>query len=80
MFILLLNTIAIIDKLWNKVSVPLTVLGGAGSIDDIKKLVKSYPLIGAAAGSFFVFKGKYRAVLISYPESSVRESIHSSNL
>jgi hypothetical protein len=24
-------------------------------------------LIGAAAGSLFVFKGKYRAVLINYP-------------
>jgi len=24
-------------------------------------------IIGAAAGSLFVFKGKYRAVLINYP-------------
>jgi len=25
-------------------------------------------VIGAAAGSLFVFKGKYRAVLINYPQ------------
>ena len=48
---------------------PMTVLGGAGSLDDIKALISGYPIIGAAAGSLFVFKGKYRAVLINYPAS-----------
>lgn len=47
--------------------VPLTFLGGAGSLDDIGKLVSRVGVVGAAIGSFFVFKGKYRAVLISYP-------------
>ena len=47
---------------------PITVLGGAGSLDDIKVLIDRFPIIGAAAGSLFVFKGKYRAVLISYPD------------
>ena len=46
---------------------PLTVLGGAGSLDDIKNIIKKYKIIGVAAGSLFVFKGKYRAVLINYP-------------
>jgi cyclase len=46
---------------------PITVLGGAGSLDDIKNLIKRYKIIGVAAGSLFVFKGKYRAVLINYP-------------
>lgn len=46
---------------------PITLLGGAGSLEDIKKLIKKYKIIGAAAGSLFVFKGKYRAVLINYP-------------
>jgi cyclase len=49
------------------VSCPVTVLGGAGAIADIENLFKRYGLIGAAAGSLFVFKGKYRAVLINYP-------------
>jgi len=46
---------------------PLTFLGGAGSYDDLKKLVDRFNVIGAAAGSIFVFKGKYKAVLIQYP-------------
>jgi cyclase len=46
---------------------PITVLGGAGSLDDIKNIIKKYKIIGVAAGSLFVFKGKYRAVLINYP-------------
>lgn len=47
--------------------VPVTFLGGAGSLDDIGKLVNQLGVVGAAAGSLFVFKGKYRAVLINYP-------------
>lgn len=48
-------------------SVPATFLGGAGSLDDLSSLVRKVGLVGAAAGSLFVFKGKYRAVLINYP-------------
>lgn len=57
----------LIDLVRSSISTPLTVLGGAGSLDDIHNLVQRYGIIGAAAGSYFVFKGKYRAVLISYP-------------
>lgn len=45
---------------------PMTVVGGAGSIDDLRALTEELGPIGAGAGSLFVFKGKYRAVLISY--------------
>jgi cyclase len=45
----------------------VTFLGGAGSLDHISQLIKRLGVIGAAAGSLFVFKGKYRAVLINYP-------------
>ena len=47
--------------------VPATFLGGAATLDDISELVKKFGIVGCAAGSLFVFKGKYRAVLISYP-------------
>lgn len=46
---------------------PMTVLGGAGSLEDVKSIISNYKIIGVAAGSLFVFKGKYRAVLINYP-------------
>lgn len=47
--------------------VPLTVMGGAGSLDDLGDVVAENGLLGIAAGSLFVFKGPYRAVLINYP-------------
>lgn len=57
----------LIDKFRNSISLPLTVLGGAGDLVDIAGLIQKYGIIGAAAGSLFVFKGKYKAVLINYP-------------
>jgi imidazole glycerol-phosphate synthase subunit HisF len=52
------------------VKVPLTVLGGAGSLEDMQRLIRQCGVVGAAAGSLFVFKGPYRAVLINYPTDS----------
>lgn len=49
------------------VTIPISVLGGAGSLADIKALIDTCGVVGAAAGSLFVFKGPYKAVLINYP-------------
>jgi imidazole glycerol-phosphate synthase subunit HisF len=57
------------------VKVPMTVLGGAGSLNDIGVLLHSLGVVGAAAGSVFVFKGIYRAVLINYPRRAEKEAI-----
>lgn len=46
---------------------PVTFLGGSGSLDHISQLISCLGVVGAAAGSLFVFKGKYRAVLVNYP-------------
>lgn len=54
-------------------ALPLTVLGGAGSLSDISSLMQIYGIIGAAAGSLFVFKGVYRAVLINYPRREEKD-------
>jgi imidazole glycerol-phosphate synthase subunit HisF len=59
--------ISLVEIVRSLCDVPITVLGGAGSYDDIQKLIHKFHIIGAAAGSLFVFKGKYRAVLINYP-------------
>jgi cyclase len=48
-------------------NVPVTFMGGAGSLDHMSELISRLGVVGAAAGSLFVFKGKYRAVLINYP-------------
>lgn len=63
------------EKIRNQISVPLTILGGAGSLEDIGKLIKKFGIVGAAAGSLFVFRGVYRAVLISYPTSIEKEEL-----
>lgn len=63
------------QKIRDVVSVPLTILGGAGSLDHIKALVDKFGIIGASAGSLFVFKGVYRAVLISYPAPAEKEAL-----
>lgn len=66
---------AIIDALRKSIMIPMTVLGGAGSLDNIKELISKHGIIGAAAGSLFVFKGRYRAVLINYPGRDEKETL-----
>lgn len=56
-------------------NLPITVLGGAGSLRDIAALVELFGTIGAAAGSLFVFKGSFRAVLINYPSRSEKDAL-----
>ena len=70
----------LIDKIRNAISLPLTVLGGAGTLKDIGILISKYNVIGAAAGSLFVFKGVFKAVLISYPTPSQKATLLSENL
>ena len=54
---------------------PMTILGGAGSLKDIGELVREFGIVGAAAGSLFVFKGVYRAVLINYPNRAAKDEL-----
>jgi cyclase len=53
----------------------MTVLGGAGSLQDMRMLFEKCGVVGAAAGSLFVFKGVYRAVLISYPTAQQKDAL-----
>lgn len=65
----------LVARIRDAVTVPLTVLGGAGSLADIGALVRRFGLVGAAAGSLFVFKGVYRAVLINYPPRREKDAL-----
>ena len=65
----------LIDKIAESISLPLTVLGGAGSLTDIEKVIEKHGVIGVAAGSLFVFKGTYKAVLINYPNQTEKNKI-----
>jgi cyclase len=63
------------SKVREATRLPMTVLGGAGSLKDIAKLIDSFGIVGAAAGSLFVFKGIYRAVLINYPGRAEKDAL-----
>lgn len=52
------------------VTSPISILGGAGNADHMQELIDAVGVVGAAAGSMFVFKGPYRAVLINYARPS----------
>ncbi|MCX8523539.1 AglZ/HisF2 family acetamidino modification protein [Chryseobacterium formosus] len=66
---------SLIEKAREKTSLPMTVLGGAGSLEDIEKVIDKHKIIGVAAGSLFVFKGKYKAVLINYPNKEEKDKL-----
>jgi imidazole glycerol-phosphate synthase subunit HisF len=57
----------LVSKIKVLAKVPITFLGGAGTLAHIENLIENFGIVGAAAGSLFLFKGKYRAVLINYP-------------
>jgi imidazole glycerol-phosphate synthase subunit HisF len=65
----------LVRKIRGAINSPVTVLGGAGSLNDIGQLIKEHGIIGVSAGSLFVFKGVYRAVLINYPSRSEKDAI-----
>ena len=67
--------LGLINKIREVITIPLTVMGGAGTYDHIGEVIKEHGIIGAAAGSLFVFKGKYRAVLINYPTNAKKEEL-----
>ena len=54
----------------------MTILGGAGNMEDVREAIARFKIIGVAAGSLFVFKGKYKAVLISYPDKEERKKLY----
>jgi cyclase len=67
--------LTLVDRVRQATTLPMTVLGGAGSLSDLDALVHRFGIIGAAAGSLFVFKGKYKAVLINYPSRVEKDAL-----
>ena len=71
--------LSLIENVRKVITLPLTVLGGAGSLHDIEQLIQKFGIIGASAGSLFVFKGVYKAVLINYPSQSEKDRLIENN-
>ena len=62
------------DALKN-ISVPSIIVGGCSNYEDIKKLFINYQNVAAGCSSIFIFKGKLKAVLISYPSEEDKKNI-----
>lgn len=59
--------INLVKMVADSVRIPVTAIGGASNIDDLKAVLQEGHAHAAAAGSMFVFYGKLRAVLITAP-------------
>lgn len=62
----------LIERVARAVAMPVIASGGAGKIEDFQAAVDA-GASAVAAGSLFVFYGKHRAVLITYPEPQALE-------
>ena len=67
-----------LDNILNYVSVPSVIVGGCSDYEDIKNLFLKHKNIAAGCSSIFIFKGKLKAVLISYPSERERLNISES--
>jgi len=65
----------LLNKISKSVSIPITILGGAGNLDDLGRVISDNGTIGVSAGSLFVFKGKFKAVLINYPNTDEKNQL-----
>lgn len=63
--------IELIKRVSASVNVPVVACGGAGTLDHMREAMSESGASAVAAGSMFVFHGKHRAVLISYPTGVV---------
>jgi cyclase len=69
--------IPMIRSISEAVTIPVVALGGAGKMADFKHVVDEGAASAVAAGSFFIYKGPRRAVLISYPGSENFDNLFS---
>jgi imidazole glycerol-phosphate synthase subunit HisF len=64
----------LIAQVCKNVVIPVIACGGAGTVDDFSKAHQA-GASAVAAGAMFVFHGKHRAVLITYPEPQTIQKV-----
>jgi cyclase len=67
--------LGLIRRVADSVSVPIVAAGGARNTADLRAAVKEAGASAAAAGAMFVFHGKHRAVLITYPTNKDAQAL-----
>ena len=67
--------IKLLETVSNAVEIPVIGLGGAGCLQDLADAKNQTNVSGLAAGDLFIFHGKHKAVLITYPKYSELEKL-----
>lgn len=69
--------IELVRAVVDSVNIPVTAIGGAGGINDLKNVLEKGHAHAAAGGSMFVYYGRLKAVLITAPreEELIEEGI-----
>lgn len=67
--------LSLLKTITTSLDVPVIACGGAGSNKDLSTAIVEGKVSAAAAGSMFVFHGKHKAVLITYPPSSIIKNL-----
>ncbi len=65
----------LIKKVTASVNIPVIACGGCGKVEDIKEAVTEGGASAVTAGSFFIFHGKRRAVLINFPTKKELQAV-----
>lgn len=70
--------LTLVKSISDAVEIPVVACGGAGNLQDIRRVLTEANAHAAAAGSMFVYYGKKKAVLINYPseEEFLQEGIY----
>ena len=61
----------LIKRVTDAVSIPVIAHGGAGSLKDIKKVIKGAKVSAVALGSMLVFQKKGMGVLVNFPDNKL---------
>ncbi len=67
----------LIKQVTTSVDIPVVAQGGTGHLEHIKQAVRVGGASAVAAGSFFTFHGKHKAVLLTYPDYHELEDLFS---
>ena len=59
--------LSLVQSVVDAVTIPVTAIGGAGGIHDLKRVLEEGHAHAAAGGSMFVYYGRLKAVLITAP-------------
>ena len=65
----------LLEAISNAVEIPVVGSGGAGCLNDLVIAKNNTAVSGLAAGDLFLFHGKHKAVLISYPSALELKSL-----